>query len=212
MPKNRRDRIVNTRISRPRVLILCEGEKTEPQYFQAILDEFKLTNAVIIQGASGDPTNLLKIAKSQKSKYEIIWCVFDRDSFPPDDFDNTVNACLQNAIFRGAWSNESFELWYVLHFQYLNTAPQGSAGNVRSYYVERLKAKDCLGSYKKNSKDIWEIIKHKLPDAVRNSRKLIKEHTDETPFHQRVPVTHVVDLVEALIAYANFQEVEKTSS
>jgi hypothetical protein len=208
MRRSRRARAVNTRTPRATTLIICEGEKTEPLYFQAILEEYKLTNAVVIQGASGDPSHILKIAKREKANYESIWCVFDRDSFPAADFDNTIHSCLQTKGFHAAWSNESFELWYVLHFQYLNTAPQGSLGNARSYYIERLKTKECLGSYQKNNSATWQTLKEKLPIATRNAHRLIQAPDASLPFHLRVPVTHVVDLVEALISYGEFREVE----
>jgi hypothetical protein len=50
-----------------------------------------------------------------------LWVVFDRDSFSPNDFNNAVHRC-QNVkpVIGCAWSNEAFELWYLLHFHYYN--------------------------------------------------------------------------------------------
>ena len=45
----------------------------------------------------------------------------DKDDFPNDRFDNAVSLARQNEIQNGS-SNQAFELWYVLHFQFLQTA------------------------------------------------------------------------------------------
>ena len=74
---SRSGRIVEQRTPRPaKVLILCEGEKTEPNYFAAILEEFDLTNVVLIEGAAGDPLHLVREASS-RTAFETVWCVFD---------------------------------------------------------------------------------------------------------------------------------------
>lgn len=109
-------RKVNTRELRQRFLIVCEGEKTEPNYFRS----FRVPRNVIeidIQGVGKNPSKLVNKAKQlqEQEEYDQVWCVFDRDSWAPEDFNNAI----QNAIklgFNVAYSNEAFELWYVLHF------------------------------------------------------------------------------------------------
>lgn len=45
--------------------------------------------------------------------------VFDRDSFAANDFNNAILRCENREPVIGcAWSNEAFELWYLLHFHY----------------------------------------------------------------------------------------------
>lgn len=57
-----------------------------------------------------------------------------------------------------AWSNQAFELWYVLHFQYLVT------GVDRKQYIEMIEDKVRKASkskkfkYKKNDKDFYQIL------------------------------------------------------
>lgn len=57
-------------------------------------------------------------------------------------------------IFFAAWSNESFELWYYLHFQYLDT------GISRSQYIEKIERET----------KIEQMIQ--TTDIKRNHRKL----------------------------------------
>jgi hypothetical protein len=57
--------------------------------------------------------------------------VFDRDSFPPAHFNDAIETCEREGI-GCAWSNEAFELWYLLHFQYFESAIS------RAQYLEKL--------------------------------------------------------------------------
>lgn len=47
--------------------------------------------------------------------YDQAWCVFDRDSFSADDFNSAIRKA-EAAGFHVAYTNEAFELWYLLHF------------------------------------------------------------------------------------------------
>ena len=70
-----------------RVLILCEGSKTEPSYFRSLVDWYRLSTAnVVITGSGSDPSSLVNKAKSLRDKekrrgdqYDAVYCVFDRD-------------------------------------------------------------------------------------------------------------------------------------
>ncbi|MGF1571517.1 MAG: RloB family protein, partial [Sumerlaeia bacterium] len=132
-----------------RFLIVCEGTKTEPNYFKSIGKTLsKNTVKITMEGAGQNTLSLLKHAfelfsKSQKSNdpFDEVWIVFDRDSFPPDDFDNAIKYARKHKM-RTAWSNEAFEFWYLLHFEYRNTHMS------RQEYSEEL-SKYLDQSYKK---------------------------------------------------------------
>ena len=82
-----RNRTIERLRERPRILIVCEGEKTEPNYFRA----FRVTNNVF-----GEGLETIRVVEEAERLNEVdgpfdrIWCVFDRDSFPADNFDNAV--------------------------------------------------------------------------------------------------------------------------
>jgi RloB-like protein len=60
-------RKVNTREIRQRFLIVCEGEKTEPNYFK----RFRVPKLVIdIEGLGKNPSNLVQSARSLKDQEE----------------------------------------------------------------------------------------------------------------------------------------------
>jgi hypothetical protein len=114
------ERKLNTREVKQRFLIVCEGTQTEPNYFRS----FRVPKVVIdIEGLGRNPTQIVEYAIDRRSEddFDQVWCVFDRDSFPVSDITKAVALAKKNNI-QIAYSNEAFELWYILHFQFLNAA------------------------------------------------------------------------------------------
>ena len=104
-------------------LIVCEGTKTEPNYFEKAIqdintnieDKYKLKVKVVGKGVSTKSlvkaTDLqIKIDKYSNSviPYEKIFVVFDKDSFSDDDFDDTIKMCEDNGYIP-LWSNQAIE-------------------------------------------------------------------------------------------------------
>lgn len=187
-----RDKAVTFRGSRERILIVCEGEKTEPNYFKALIAFHKLntvslntvTLEVVVEGAGRVTQSLVNYAEGMQAKaggtpYKEIWCVFDKDNFPDADFDNAIAKTTNHPFLRAAWSNEAFELWYVLHFEYLNSAP-ARGGTPRAYYTDRLNHHaPAIGrpDYKKNDDTMYEALGlPRLMEARRNARNLLTNY------------------------------------
>lgn len=108
------DRIAPILNQKPTILIVCEGKKTEPSYFS----QFKLATATIKPIGEGNNTLSLvnsAIVLSQKGNYEQIWCVFDKDDFSNNNFNNAILIAESNN-FGVAYSNQAFEYWLILHF------------------------------------------------------------------------------------------------
>ena len=174
-PRGYSPRKVDEREVRQRFLIVCEGEKTEPNYFKS----FRVPKNVVeikVQGVGENPSKLVQSAKELKKQdddYDQIWCVFDRDSWGKEDFNNAIkNAETQR--FKVAYSNEAFELWYVLHFEFLNT------GIPRSDYLKKLTS--LLGrKYKKNSETIYDELFEKQSIAIKNAENLLKQYEPHIP-------------------------------
>jgi hypothetical protein len=181
-------RKVNTREIRQRFLIVCEGEKTEPNYFRS----FRAPTVVIdIQGLGKNPSRLVKSAKEKNNQedYDQVWCVFDRDSVTQEDFNNAINNAKSQG-FGVAYSNEAFELWYILHFEFLNT------GITRSDYINKLTS--LLGwTYQKNSEAIYEELFDKQATAIKNAENLLKQYDPHNPARDN-PSTTVHLLVQEL--------------
>jgi hypothetical protein len=114
---------------RPRILIMCEGEKTEPVYFRYWKQETR-NNMVSIEivGVGAAPITLVQRAAARKrasedaarrsgdsfEKLDEVWCVFDRDDHLR--WRDAIRQAQANGIHL-AFSNPSFELWLLLHCQ-----------------------------------------------------------------------------------------------
>lgn len=123
----------------PRMLLVCEGDNTEPSYFK----EFRRANVTVrnaiatIQGGSGDPSSVVAMAKrldeqaqSSGEPYDQVWCVFDRDDHK--HFSSALED-IRQLSFRAAWSNQAFEFWLLLHFE-----AHAGGGLHRDDYKKRL--------------------------------------------------------------------------
>jgi RloB-like protein len=183
-------RALNTREIKQRFLIVCEGTKTEPNYFRG----FRVPTAIVkVQGVAEDPNRLVKSAQrlAAEDEYDQVWCVFDRDSWPAENFNNALRNA-QKLQFHVAYSNESFELWYILHFQYLNT------GLPRSDYEDKLSK--LLGQeYKKNDPTMYQqlIEQGNQALAIKHAEKLLASYDPSNPEKDN-PSTTVHLLVKAL--------------
>lgn len=181
-----------TRILRKVFLIVCEGAKTEPTYFEG----FRLPkNVVDIRGHGANTGTIVAEARrlSELEEYDQVWCVFDRDSFTK----HAVNSAIARAEgygFKVAFSNEAFELWYVLHFCYLDTKLN------RHQYCAALSAH--LGrKYAKNSADMFLELLPRQTTAIKNAKRLERE-IKHPSWADRHPYTGVHLLVEQMAAEA----------
>lgn len=119
-------REIEFRSRRKYFLIVCEGEKTEPNYFLELKDSLPIGSVAVIdiEGTGKNTLSIIDecitIRNRSLIKYDRDWAVFDRDSFPAVNFNNAIKKASANKI-NCAWSNEAFELWFLLHFQFVNT-------------------------------------------------------------------------------------------
>ncbi len=108
------ERNVPTIQEKPTILIVCEGKNTEPSYFK----QFRLSTATIKTVGEGYNTiSLVKRALEilENETYDQVWCVFDKDDFTENDFNNAIKLA-EKSDLKVAYSNQAFEYWILLHF------------------------------------------------------------------------------------------------
>jgi len=159
---------------RDRILIVCEGHATEPDYFRSLRHELRAGPIVIrINDESGVPKTVVEHAVELKKeaerdakrsgdsnlRYDEVWCVFDVDTHP------NLPAALQQAVANGiqvALSNPCFELWILLHFE-----------NHRADIDSRAAGHACRKYLPKYEKHItFAELKDQYPTAVDRARAL----------------------------------------
>ena len=184
-----RNEKVEIREIKERFLIVCEGTQTEPNYFKS----FRVPKDVIdVRGFGKNTISLVKEAvriKEEDNDYDRVWCVFDRDSFPVKNFNQAIKYAEDNDI-AVAYSNEAFELWYLLHFDYRDTAMS------REEYKDAL-TKRMNKEYKKNSKTIYDDLKTNQSKAIKNAERLLEQYNPRKPANDN-PSTTVHLLVQEL--------------
>lgn len=201
------------RLIRCKVLIVCEGEKTEPNYFKSFNMMDNKTGIVYEITNEGGGINTIQVvdmaiklrdAAAKKGKpYDSVWAVFDRDSFEPQNFDNAINKAEANNI-SAAWSNEAFELWYIYHFCERTTEmSRDQYKREITKYVRALGYKDgkSLYSYKKNDANMRVILQKIECDEVTAINRAKRQHLQfmDRRFHAHNPCTTVYKLVNMLI-------------
>ena len=190
-------------------LIVAEGTKTEPKYFESIKNEinkkYRDRISLIIEGTGNNTVNLFYkakgIADNNPNVIKHVWIVYDTDDFPAESINLTAQLCerfsTENTIYHALWSNQCIELWFLLHFGYYHSDIH------RSEYwpklTEQLKAIGC-GEYKKNRDDIYEVLKPKMEDAIRNAKKLNKKNKEKMPADS-APGTQVYQIIDYLKPY-----------
>lgn len=206
-----RGRKVNVKDERIYFLIVCEGERTEPGYFEELSKQLPIGSvSVNIQGVGMNTLSLveqtIKLKDNGNRKYDRAWAVFDKDSFP----DRNFNA----AILKGeaqnvncAWTNEAFELWFILHFQYRNTSM--SRVDYKGVIENEIRNRtgDKSYTYAKNDKNTYALVsKHgSQQDAINNAERLQSLYSDKT-YANHNPCTFVSELVKELTNRAYLDE------
>ena len=195
-------------------LIVTEGEKTEPFYFEGLVRDIKQhidgnmdvveMPMVDINGEGRSTVGLVRetehIINRAKIIYQNVWVVLDKDDF--DDFDEAVSLAEEKG-YKVAWSNECFEYWIYLHFDY-SDAPLS-----RFVWFDRLNHLFRVlnlgnGRYRKNYKNLYRMLERQdgVRIAVQNARKRMEGYDPETDLPSLYnPGTTVHLLVEELRSY-----------
>lgn len=203
----RRDR---AKIMQPEYhLIISEGEKTEPAYFNAICDaineQYKNRIHLEVYGEGDNTLGLLNAAQkrvgSSPNFYRHVWVIYDTDDFPVQHINATAERCeslsTEDIIYHAIWSNQCIELWFLLHFSYMHSdLHRKEYGQKLSSYLRKLKK----GEYKKNREDMYEILYSKMDTAIENAKRLNDANGGKLP-SESAPGTKVYELIETLKPY-----------
>ena len=213
-PKERQKKQLERKLSRragyDRILIVSEGSKTEPLYFNEIRTTHRLhtTNVKVRPSELGTaPIQVVRYAKElfekgdphkniQKRAFEQVYAVFDRDDhdsyFDALQLAESLDGRLRNDTrrsisFKAIASVPNFELWLLLHFEDIQ-APLD-----RDEVLRRLK--QHIHSYEKGANNIFSITKKHLDTAIQRAERLairFNAYSDPEPY------TDIVDLVKLL--------------
>lgn len=195
---------LDTKEQNKTILIVGEGQ-TEKLYFESFPVLSLTVEAIDLQGQSKQKLieSTEEIVKSADIEYDAIWCVFDMDIKQGEkefsDFDNAITSG-QAKGYKIAYSNDCFELWFYLHYQFTDQKHQRTF-----YYKELGKVFGC--NYEKDGKgydfckQIYSLLKSddnsSQKDAIERAKTLHEKNKDQI-YHLQNPTTLVYELVESL--------------
>jgi hypothetical protein len=212
VPRARNERTSGNRRTYDRVLIVSEGSKTEPQYFEEIRKEHKLsgTHVRILPSEGSAPKSVVAYAEKlfkegdrrnriAPKAFDAVYAVFDRD-----DHDSYFDALtkmkaldekLKNdekklVRFRAVPSVPCFELWLLLHFESITAV----------FHRDQI--------YKKLAK-YWNDYEKGAPGTYASTKALLDLATERadalaqanSPFDGKLPYTGVSALVSELRSF-----------
>lgn len=178
------------------ILIVCEGEATEPIYYHFFRKENRLsTDIVDIYGkeCGTNPLTVVNFAidkskeKKGYEKYKAVYCVFDVDTH------EHISQAIQLAKsheFIPVISNICFEYWLFLHIKSYNRA---------ATCCDELESeiKKEITTYEKSNKEVIEKLAESYDEAVERVR-LIKTSRDWSNLLETNPSTNAFIVVEAI--------------
>lgn len=200
------------RASYDRLLIVCEGSKTEPNYFKEIRAAHRLqtANVEVQPGILGtEPIQVVQYAHAlfengdrhkqiQPRAFEQVYAVFDRDEhhsyFNALQLAESLDGKLRNdnrqAVgFKAIASVPCFELWLLLHFEDVQAPVH------RDEVLRRLK--QHIAGYEKGQGGAFAATRARLDIAQQRAQSLA---TRFTAYTEPEPYTAITALMTALTA------------
>lgn len=199
-------------------LIVCEGKKTEPNYFKSLFEyvnsksDRKIKPEIIGTGRNTESlvssiddyfTFVDDLKQKKKILYGKVFAVFDKDSFKKGQFNNAISTALRKGYIP-IWSNECFELWFLLHFNLLES------NITRDEYYQKLS--ENFGTKYKKSDDHFAMLNTEvnLKNAMQNAIQLHSKSEDKKSYADRAPCTTVFQLIEEIEKYIGMKLYEDT--
>lgn len=189
--------------------IYCEGENTEPEYFKSfsVNTETKIDaiglgrskTALVEKAIEFFTKDKLLNGQSNFDEDRQLWVVFDYDVRGIDRETQDYNHAIELAGHHGiqvAYSNDSFELWFVLHFQFHEAAV------TRNEYYQILSEKlNCNyheeGKFREFTQSLYQILIARQAVAIQNATRLF-EQNEKAVYSDQNPCTTVFKLVQEL--------------
>jgi hypothetical protein len=187
-----------------RFLIVCEDNKSAPNYFECLKKHFNLSATSIRDVGSGGRTQPLQVvekaielkdaASSESSGTEPFgetWCIID------GDYGNEINNARAKATAHNielAISTQCFEYWVLLHFGDYDKQTRDCQG-----LIKELKRKGRIPGYEKGKCDFSTVVVQ-VHDASARAKRLrapgIK--VGELPENDN-PCSEIYKLIDAIL-------------
>jgi len=199
-----------------RVLIVCEGSKTEKLYFTALASSLRLSSVEVevCENCGSAPISVVNFAEDKATDagapeaggYDCVFCVFDRDEH--ESFDRAKNKIKQlkrkgkfpAGDIVGITSEPCVEYWFLLHAKYTR-APYTKAGGktAAEQLISHLKKVPAFKDYRKSLSDQHKsFLLDKTSAAVNHARRAWSDAERTNVENPSTLVHKIVEFLETL--------------
>jgi RloB-like protein len=187
------------------VLIVCEGRKTEPNYFNGLKLAYGLSNmnVRVHQPSEHDPMSLANFAIQELDRDEECdrgYCVFDRDGHV--GFNEAVRTIqtskpgMDGRLF-AITSIPCFEIWVLLHYRYSSAAYTTSGGRSACERVIR-DIREHNPAYTKGSRSIFNDLTPHADQALTHAARLEQHNNTSGGCNPSTKMHHLIDYLAKL--------------
>ncbi|MET1255321.1 RloB family protein [Aliikangiella maris] len=190
-----------------KILIVCEGEKTEPSYFSEIKDKHELNSANIdiVGDCDSCPTAIVEFAKKKYKEekdlgdpYDKVFCVFDRDTHAKYESAITLaNKSKPSDTFVIINSVPCFEYWLILHFDFRTRPYSPLPGKSMGQQIIS-ELKQFLPNYSKGDNTIFSQTESQLQFAKANASRGLKQAQRNNTDNPSTKIHILVEYLENL--------------
>ena len=182
-----------------RVLIVCEGECTEPLYIRDLAARYRLSTAnVEVLGRGVDPRTVVRVAKKLRKeearngeRYDRVYCVFDRDEH--ETFESACDEARASGI-RVSRSWPCFEFWLRLHYGFTRRPYLRAGGKSAAQHCAD-ELREWLPTYEKGASGLFRELEIRLEFGMENAARA---SADVEATGERNPSTEMDELVAYL--------------
>jgi hypothetical protein len=187
------------------VLPVCEGSKTEPNYFKEARLAYQLSslNIQIRQPPCNDPLTIVNFAIEQLTRdldYNRAYCVFDRDQHA--SFDQAIRRAEESEVGTARRlfvipSVPCFEIWILLHYRYTAGAYTAAGGQTACERLIR-EVRRHLANYEKGRTGVFAELSGMLNQALANAARLEKHNADTASLNPATRMHHLICYLRGL--------------
>ena len=201
-PRNRIARQGPKRDQYDRVLIVCEGSRTEPLYFGEVASRYRLSTANIkVIGSGADPRTVVREARKERDrerrrgeKYDRVYCVFDRDEHAT--FQEACNEAGASGL-QLARSWPCFEFWLRLHFGFTRQPYARSGGRSPAQNCVN-EVRKLLSGYAKAVHGLFAELEDRLEEAKAHAVRALADAEATNELNPSTEVHALVDYLQSL--------------
>ncbi len=192
-----------SRLPKRRILIVGDGEKTEPFHFRGLRDRDDVSRkfrVVVKAGKGGSALNSVKKAIEEKKSdrsYDEVWCVVDAEDQAHRSTLDKARGLAKKEDIRIALSCPCFEVWLLAHFEKSARCMHDAQDVI--HRLCRVWQREFGIQYDRTAEDVYRRLSDRTDTAISNAREVREVHfqseDDTADCNSSTDVYRLVDLL-----------------